>query len=245
MLLAFGAAHLRSPGLPPSPPPSAAGRGQDVLNEFKQLVKECHKRGIEVILDVVFNHTAEGNEKGPTLSFRQARAPARRRLRPGDLLRLPVLGGDPGAGCWTALCVLLSSAWRISPHTTPALPPLPPTRRGLDNRVYYMLAPGGQCYNYSGCGNTFNCNHPVARQFIVDCLRYWVEEMHVDGFRWGRVRWHAARPRCPRPNSACGRPASRRCTWGAPCLHAVFMEAHAPNRAAPALPPPHVAAPQV
>lgn len=55
--------------------------------------------------------------------------------------------------------------------------------RGLDNRVYYMLAPGGQCYNYSGCGNTFNCNHPVARQFIVDCLRYWVEEMHVDGFR--------------------------------------------------------------
>lgn len=46
-----------------------------------------------------------------------------------------------------------------------------------------MLAPGGQCYNYSGCGNTFNCNHPVARQFIVDCLRYWVEEMHVDGFR--------------------------------------------------------------
>ena len=46
-----------------------------------------------------------------------------------------------------------------------------------------MLAPQGQCYNYSGCGNTFNCNHPVARQFIVDCLRYWVEEMHVDGFR--------------------------------------------------------------
>lgn len=50
-----------------------------------------------------------------------------------------------------------------------------------------MLAPGGQCYNYSGCGNTFNCNHPVVRQFIVDCLRYWVQEMHVDGFRCGGV----------------------------------------------------------
>ncbi len=68
-----------------------------------------------MILDIVFNHTAEGNDKGLTLSF-----------------------------------------------------------RGLDNRVYYMLAPGGEYYNYSGCGNTFNCNHPVVRQFIVDCLRYWV-----------------------------------------------------------------------
>lgn len=56
--------------------------------------------------------------------------------------------------------------------------------RGLDNRVYYMLAPEGQYYNYSGCGNTFNCNHPVVRKFIVDCLRYWVVEMHVDGFRF-------------------------------------------------------------
>ena len=56
--------------------------------------------------------------------------------------------------------------------------------RGLDNRVYYMLAPEGQYYNYSGCGNTFNCNHPQARKFIVDCLRYWVLEMHVDGFRF-------------------------------------------------------------
>ena len=52
-----------------------------------------------------------------------------------------------------------------------------------------MLAPGGQCYNYSGCGNTFNCNHPVVRQFIVDCLRYWVQEMHVDGFRCGAASW--------------------------------------------------------
>ncbi|KAJ4709190.1 isoamylase 1, chloroplastic-like [Melia azedarach] len=99
--------------------------GRDAINEFKLLVKEAHKRGIEVIMDVVFNHTAEGNEKGPILSF-----------------------------------------------------------RGVDNSVYYMLAPKGEFYNYSGCGNTFNCNHPVVRQFIVDCLRYWVTEMHVDGFRF-------------------------------------------------------------
>lgn len=99
--------------------------GQDAINEVKFLVREAHKRGIEVLMDVVFNHTAEGNEKGPILSF-----------------------------------------------------------RGIDNSVYYMLAPKGEYYNYSGCGNTFNCNHPVVRQFIVDCLRYWVQEMHVDGFRF-------------------------------------------------------------
>ena len=56
--------------------------------------------------------------------------------------------------------------------------------RGLDNRVYYMLAPEGQYYNYSGCGNTLNTNHPAVRQFLLDCLRYWVTEMHVDGFRF-------------------------------------------------------------
>ena len=56
--------------------------------------------------------------------------------------------------------------------------------RGLDNRVYYMLAPEGQYYNYSGCGNTVNCNHPLVRRFILDALRYWVAEMHVDGFRF-------------------------------------------------------------
>ncbi|KAJ3676835.1 hypothetical protein LUZ60_002559 [Juncus effusus] len=99
--------------------------GIDAINEFKTFVKEAHKRGIEVIMDVVFNHTAEGNEKGPILSF-----------------------------------------------------------RGIDNSTYYMLAPKGEFYNYSGCGNTFNCNHPVVRQFIVDCLRYWVTEMHIDGFRF-------------------------------------------------------------
>ncbi|OIV93609.1 hypothetical protein TanjilG_04841 [Lupinus angustifolius] len=99
--------------------------GRDGVNEFKFLIKEAHKRGIEVIMDVVFNHTAEGNEDGPVISF-----------------------------------------------------------RGVDNSVYYMVAPKGEFYNYSGCGNTFNCNHPVVRQFIVDCLRYWVSEMHVDGFRF-------------------------------------------------------------
>ncbi|XP_020265322.1 isoamylase 1, chloroplastic isoform X2 [Asparagus officinalis] len=103
--------------------------GRDAINEIKSLVREAHKRGIEVILDVVFNHTAEGNENGPILSF-----------------------------------------------------------RGVDNSIYYMLAPKvkieGEFYNYSGCGNTFNCNHPIVRQFILDCLRYWVIEMHVDGFRF-------------------------------------------------------------
>ncbi|XP_027340326.1 isoamylase 1, chloroplastic isoform X2 [Abrus precatorius] len=99
--------------------------GHDCINEIKFLIKEAHKRGIEVIMDVVFNHTAEGNENGPIISF-----------------------------------------------------------RGVDNSIYYMLAPKGEFYNYSGCGNTFNCNHPVVRQFIVDCLRYWVTEMHVDGFRF-------------------------------------------------------------
>ncbi|KAJ8770189.1 hypothetical protein K2173_011524 [Erythroxylum novogranatense] len=99
--------------------------GLGAINEFKLLVREAHKRGIEVIMDVVFNHTAEGNEKGPILSF-----------------------------------------------------------RGVDNNIYYMVAPKGEFYNYSGCGNTFNCNHPIVRQFTLDCLRYWVAEMHVDGFRF-------------------------------------------------------------
>lgn len=94
--------------------------------EFKLLVKSLHKAGIEVILDMVFNHTAEGNELGPTYSF-----------------------------------------------------------KGLDNSTYYMLEPGTGAYrNYSGCGNTMNCNHPVVRDMILDTLRYWVTEMHVDGFRF-------------------------------------------------------------
>jgi len=103
---------------------TSAEPGRPVL-EFREMVRQLHSAGIEVILDVVFNHTGEGNEFGPTLNF-----------------------------------------------------------RGLDNSVYYMLD-GGRCYkNYSGCGNTVNCNHPVVKQFILDCLRYWVVEMHVDGFRF-------------------------------------------------------------
>ena len=96
------------------------------VDEFKTMVKALHKAGIEVLLDVVFNHTAEGNETGPTLSF-----------------------------------------------------------RGLDNSIFYILEDDKRLYkNYSGCGNTINCNHPVVRNFILKCLRYWVVEMHVDGFRF-------------------------------------------------------------
>jgi isoamylase len=96
------------------------------VREFKQLVRALHQAGIEVILDMVFNHTAEGDENGPTWSF-----------------------------------------------------------RGIDNSTYYILDPDtGKYVNFSGCGNTVNCNNPVVRDFIVDCLRYWVLEMHVDGFRF-------------------------------------------------------------
>lgn len=94
------------------------------LDEFRELVEALHAAGIEIILDVVFNHTSEGNEQGPTLSF-----------------------------------------------------------RGIDNTVYYLLD-DGKYLNYSGCGNTVNCNHPLVRDFILDCLRYWVAVMHVDGFRF-------------------------------------------------------------
>ena len=103
---------------------------KDVLgavDEFRDLVKALHKEGIEVILDVVFNHTAEGNDRGPTLSF-----------------------------------------------------------RGLDNQTYYILEDYAPAYytNYSGCGNTFKGNHPIVGRLILDSLRYWVAEMHVDGFRF-------------------------------------------------------------
>ncbi len=103
---------------------ATGGHGMQV-DEFKKTVKQLHRAGIEVMLDVVFNHTAEGNELGPTLSF-----------------------------------------------------------RGLDNRTYYMLTPEGHYYNFSGTGNTLNCNHPVVRGFVLDCLRYWAAEFHVDGFRF-------------------------------------------------------------
>jgi glycogen operon protein len=94
-------------------------------DEFRDMVKALHRAGIEVILDVVFNHTAEGDHTGPTLGF-----------------------------------------------------------RGIDNPSYYILEAGGQYANYTGCGNTFNANHPIVRRMIVDSLRYWVQEMHVDGFRF-------------------------------------------------------------
>lgn len=92
---------------------------------LKLLIKALHDNGIEVILDVVFNHTAEGNELGPCFSF-----------------------------------------------------------KGFDNNIYYLLTPDGHYYNFSGCGNTLNCNHPVVQQMILDCLRYWVTEYRVDGFRF-------------------------------------------------------------
>ena len=95
------------------------------VDEFKNLVKQLHRAGIEVMLDVVFNHTAEGNQFGPTISF-----------------------------------------------------------RGLDNHTYYMLTADGHYQNFSGTGNTVNCNNPVVRGFVLDCLRYWASEYHVDGFRF-------------------------------------------------------------
>lgn len=94
-------------------------------DELKSLIKALKENGIEVILDVVFNHTAEGNEMGPCFSF-----------------------------------------------------------KGIDNNVYYMLTPDAHYYNFSGCGNVMNCNHPVVRNFIIDCLRHWVIEYRVDGFRF-------------------------------------------------------------
>lgn len=94
-------------------------------DELKSLIKALKENGIEVILDVVFNHTAEGNEMGPCFSF-----------------------------------------------------------KGIDNNMYYMLTPDAHYYNFSGCGNVMNCNHPVVRSFIIDCLRHWAIEYRVDGFRF-------------------------------------------------------------
>lgn len=94
-------------------------------DELKSLIKALKENGIEVILDVVFNHTAEGNEMGPCFSF-----------------------------------------------------------KGIDNNVYYMLTPDAHYYNFSGCGNVMNCNHPVVRSFIINCLRHWAIEYRVDGFRF-------------------------------------------------------------
>ena len=140
-----------------SSPASAA-----VINEFRDMVKACHARGIEVILDVVFNHTAEGNEQGPAVSL-------------GEFLIL----------IFFFLLFFFLLLQQLTTNSTTTLPPPQHNKhRGLDNRTYYMLAPAGQYYNYSGCGNTLNCNHPTVRALILDALRYWVSEMHVDGFRF-------------------------------------------------------------
>jgi glycogen operon protein len=99
--------------------------GTMVADELKNLVKELHRNGIEVILDVVFNHTAEGNEQGPTIAY-----------------------------------------------------------RGIDNATYYMLTPEGRYFNFSGTGNTLNCNNPIVRNMVLDALRYWAAQYHIDGFRF-------------------------------------------------------------
>ena len=115
---------------------AATGKVGMQVDELKNLVKQLHKNGIEVILDVVFNHTAEGDEHGPYISF-----------------------------------------------------------RGIDNKTYYMLTPEGYYFNFSGCGNTLNCNNPIVRNLVLSCLRYWVSEYHIDGFRFdlasilGRSPW--------------------------------------------------------
>lgn len=105
---------------------SSTGTLGEQVYEFKEMVRDFHNAGMEVILDVVFNHTAEGDQTGPTMCF-----------------------------------------------------------RGIDNTIYYMLEENKANYkNYSGCGNTFNCNHPIVREYILACLKYWVIEMHIDGFRF-------------------------------------------------------------
>jgi glycogen operon protein len=104
---------------------AATGKFGMQCDEFKNMVKELHRAGIAVVLDVVFNHTAEGNENGPTIHF-----------------------------------------------------------RGLDNRTYYILTAEGYYYNFSGTGNTLNCNNPVVRDYVLSCLRFWASEYHIDGFRF-------------------------------------------------------------
>jgi isoamylase len=104
---------------------AASGAQHGQLYEFREMVKAFHAAGIEVILDVVFNHTGEGDDRGRTYSF-----------------------------------------------------------RGLDNQLYYLMGPDGAYLNFSGCGNTVNCNHPVVRDLIMTCLRFWVADMHVDGLRF-------------------------------------------------------------
>ncbi|MCC5668865.1 glycogen debranching protein GlgX [Nostoc sp. CHAB 5784] len=143
------------------------------VDELKALVKTLHKNGIEVFLDVVFNHTAEGNEHGPTISF-----------------------------------------------------------RGIDNKTYYMLTPDGYYYNFSGTGNTLNCNNPIVRSMVLDCLRYWASEYHIDGFRFdlasilGRDPWGAPLANPPLLESLAFDPILAKCkliaeAWDAGGLYQV------------------------
>ncbi|NET00377.1 MAG: glycogen debranching protein GlgX [Sphaerospermopsis sp. SIO1G1] len=152
---------------------AATGKFGMQVDELKALVKELHKNGIEVILDVVFNHTAEGNENGPTISF-----------------------------------------------------------RGIDNKVYYMLTPEGYYYNFSGTGNTLNCNNPIVRGIVLDCLRYWAAEYHIDGFRFdlaailGRDPWGAPLANPPLLESLAFDPILAKCkliaeAWDAGGLYQV------------------------
>ncbi len=104
---------------------ASSGVDHGQVTEFREMVRAFHAAGIEVYLDVVFNHTGEGDERGRTYSF-----------------------------------------------------------RGLDNQLYYMLTPEGRYLNFSGCGNTVNCNHPVVRNLLMNCLQFWVADMHVDGLRF-------------------------------------------------------------
>lgn len=152
---------------------AATGKFGMQVDELKALVKELHKNGIEVILDVVFNHTAEGNERGPTISF-----------------------------------------------------------RGLDNKTYYMLTPEGYYFNFSGTGNTLNCNNPIVRGMVLDCLRYWAAEYHIDGFRFdlaailGRDPWGAPLTNPPLLESLAFDPILAKCkliaeAWDAGGLYQV------------------------
>ncbi|MFZ4597598.1 MAG: glycogen debranching protein GlgX [Terrimicrobiaceae bacterium] len=104
---------------------AARGAAGNQVLEFKEVIKALHGAGIEIVLDVVFNHTAEGGADGPVISF-----------------------------------------------------------RGIDNKTYYILDSHGRFANYTGCGNTVNCNHPTVRGFVINCLRYWASEFHIDGFRF-------------------------------------------------------------
>lgn len=152
---------------------AATGKLGMQVDELKALVKELHKNGIEVFLDVVFNHTAEGNERGPTISF-----------------------------------------------------------RGIDNKTYYMLTSEGYYFNFSGTGNTLNCNNPIVRNIVLDCLRYWASEYHIDGFRFdlaavlGRDPWGAPLSNPPLLESLAFDPVLAKCkliaeAWDAGGLYQV------------------------